>query len=250
MTQLTPYRKVAQAALMSWNKLTGEEALKAVKESSFDKLEGQVDATGSMTTAVKAIGKMLNYSDKKTQALLDATFSKENVEPTKEDLEVFVNVADDFAKIANKEDAIFDILTSIHDGWVADNAKKFNQEGREGRRYQHFPIEMIGWEEATSDLMFVEPILNYLGVKVDKAKLQERYYERVADFLETNGFADENGLDNDKIAEAIMKGSKFYKPFNDEKNLVTDQELALEIAGQMEGKIPQEALDFVKGSQK
>lgn len=257
---LTPYRKIAKAALQNWGDESSgwvgwskEDAEKAVKTESGQMLEKRVGALGSIRSSVIAIGQALGYSQAKSERLLNSVTKQENVNVLPEDLAVFVEAGQDFEKAQkgkSKEDIILDALATIHDGWTRDNSKKFTDPKRSDKKYQHFPIELIGWKEATSDLLFLEPILNYFGVEVDKAKLQARYNERVADFLETNGFADENGLDNDKIAEAIMKGSKFYKPFNDEKNLVTDQKLALEIAGQMEGKIPQEALDFVKGSQK
>lgn len=50
-----PYNIVAKDALMNWNGLSEEEANKVINESTFDEIESQVGAVGSMTYAVDAI---------------------------------------------------------------------------------------------------------------------------------------------------------------------------------------------------
>ena len=44
-----PYNIVAKDALMNWNGLSEEEANKIISESTFDEIESQVGAVGSMT---------------------------------------------------------------------------------------------------------------------------------------------------------------------------------------------------------
>ena len=256
---LTPYRKIAKAALQNWGDESSgwvgwskEDAEKAVKTESGQMLEKRVGALDSIRSSVIAIGQALGYSQAKSERLLNSVTKQENVNVLPEDLAVFVEAGQDFEKAQkgkSKEDIILDALATIHDGWTRDNSKKFTDPKRSGKKYQHFPIELIGWKEATADLLFLEPILNYLGVEVDKAKLQARYNERVAKFLDNNDLVDSYGLDKNALAGKIMQGSKFYPAFDD-KNLVTDQKEALVIAGQVENVVSKEALDMLKGDSK
>ena len=54
-----PYRKVAKEAIMSWNGASEEEATAAIESQSYDELENQCWATGSMESGLKGILKSL-----------------------------------------------------------------------------------------------------------------------------------------------------------------------------------------------
>ena len=60
-----------------------------------------------------------------------------------------------------------DVLSDVHNQWVKDNEKKFFDPKRENKMYQFMPLSLIGFEEAKSDLLFVEPILKACGYKED-----------------------------------------------------------------------------------
>lgn len=222
MANLTPYRMIAKDALMSWNGLSEADAEKTVISSSFDDLEGQVWATGSIAYAVDAIAKLFQLSDQEKQDFSDAILAKDHAEISKKDQKIFDRIAK--KALGTEEKSVLYILSSIHDGWVKDNAKKFNQEGREARRYQHLPIELIGFKEAKADLLFVGPILEAVGVNVDQTALQTEYDESVVRFLDRNNITSKASL-----ANKIMQGTKFYKPLT-EKNTAQSEDVAKAMA--------------------
>ena len=62
---LSPYKKIAIDALMSWNGLSEEEATKVVRESTNEQLEAQVYADGSINYALEGIQSIVqkNYTE-------------------------------------------------------------------------------------------------------------------------------------------------------------------------------------------
>ncbi len=97
---------------------------------------------------------------------------------------------------------ILSVLSSIHDGWVKDNPQKFFARDK---KYQHMPMELIGWDEVKSDLLFLAPIVEAMNLEVEEEKLEKAYDERVKSFFETRGI---NGLKD--LPSHIAKGSEFY----------------------------------------
>lgn len=55
---LSPYKEIARDALMSWNGLTEEEAIKVVRESTNEQLESQVYAEGSINYALEGYNQL------------------------------------------------------------------------------------------------------------------------------------------------------------------------------------------------
>ena len=73
-------------------------------------------------------------------------------------------------EVENAVNLIMDTLFHVHDGWVKDNVKKFN--ARE-KKHQHMPSELIGWNEAKADLLFVRPIFEAAGIEVNEEELEQ-----------------------------------------------------------------------------
>lgn len=216
MIKLTPYREVAKRALINWNGLTEEEAEKLVSAQTFQELENKVWAKNSITYAVQSIGKTLNYTEEETNNFLIAVLSENNVSPSKIDDEIYKKVKSALMlKVKDVDEFIIGVLSDIHDGWVKDNVKKFNQAGRENKRYQHLPIEMIGWQEAKADLLFLDPILSALKIKYDEQELKKAYEYISSNFFEKHNLIDQNNeIDFKELKELIKKGNEFYPAFN------------------------------------
>ena len=224
---LTPYRKAAKAALMSWPPyLSEEEATERVERESFEELESNIGATKSINSAVNAIAQICELTKEETERFRQAVFAKDHAEVTKEDKKVFTNVAK--KAIGFEEKSILYVLSEIHDGWVADNASKFNNPKRVERKYQHLPLELIGFKEATADLLFVRPIFEALGVEVNEEALKSAYDLSVEKFLQDKHIHSREGL-----ANYIYKSE--YKPLTDE-NKPKSQEEANLMAGQVAEK--------------
>lgn len=71
----------------------------------------------------------------------------------------------------------FTALSSVHLAWIDDNFdKKFYDTKRADRRWQFYPsIFGIGFEETKKDLIFVNPVLEEFGIKIDMIELEEEY---------------------------------------------------------------------------
>lgn len=209
--QNIPYYQVAKKALMNWNGLSEEEATKIISTQSFDQIDSQVYAKGSMDYAIEGMKIFLGLSDKDTEELSTFVYEgnqskimkliKEN-EDISNRLEKKSNAQsiDNVKSLTNE--LIIDTLFHVHDGWVKDNVKKFN--ARE-KKHQHMPSELIGWKEAKADLLFVRPIFEAAGIQVDEDKLEQVYNGRVKEFFLNKGIENARSL-----SDYITQGEKFY----------------------------------------
>lgn len=227
MAQYTPYRKAAASALMSWNGLSQEEAEAKIKSESYDTLEGQVWASGSMKYAVQGLAKELNLTEEEATLLEQVVLGGDAVELSEKDEKFLQVIAQKADAVPNKSEMVIRVLSAIHDGWVKDNAKKFAQEGREAKKYQHLPLEMIGWKEAKADLLFLSPILESLGVDAPEAELEEAYGKIASEFYVDHEMVNEEGIDKEAVAREILKGAKFYPALSEKNSAKTAEEAAL-----------------------
>lgn len=235
---LTPYRQAAYTALVKWNGIPEEEALKQVENDTFEALdEATWGASNSMLSAIDGIAKELGLTEREIEEYKIAALGKDSVTKNMKDLDIYSTIAAILETVDNKEKMVVRILSTIHDGWVTKEASKFNKPGREGKRYQHLPLECLGFDEAKSDLVFLEPLLRSSNVNLDMKKLEEEYCAAVNKFMQDNGLVKEDGtLNKGKLAEKMMEGSDFYAPLTDVNTAKTEEE-AREIAEQVDGKV-------------
>ena len=202
-----PYRKVAKEAMMSWNGASEEEATAAIESQSYDDLEGQCWATGSMESGIKGILKYLqeqgiDTSDINPDDLHSDVFGPKEATETVAQTGALAALGEKIKGVENPEALVVDTLSTIHDDWSRGNAKKFFQREK---KHQHMPIELIGWKEAKADLLFLKPILEGAGVEVSDEQLQLSYYDRVKAFQDAH-----NAHTTEEIASAIQGGAEFY----------------------------------------
>ena len=195
----TPYQNVAKAALINWNGLSEEEASIKIQSESVQELEGQVYAMGSMKYAVVGISKQIGLSEEETIKFFDAVINgPEN--------------ADIFGIVRNKmqgfsEEQKLGVLNTIHDGWVVDNSseKTFNKKVDRQQLRQYAPLELIGWNEVRSDLLFLNPVLESVGVQVDEEVLSQAYHTRVENYM------DEMKINSqDDLTSLVQQGRNYY----------------------------------------
>lgn len=216
------YREIAKNALKNWNGLSDEEASEKVAGVSVEELENQVYAEDSIKAAIDGISNVLNKKGKisvkmgengilpKTdekivagwngqEELLDSilTGNKQDASFTElgnqiqHMLEARHDIEDDYFE----EDFILDVLDNIHTDWIEHNSKKFFDEKRVDKQYQFMPLDLIGFKEAMTDNIFLEPILEAAGVNIpDDITLEQAYNDK------RNRFAR-----NWKLEEAVIK---------------------------------------------
>lgn len=207
---MTPYQNVAKAALMNWNGLTEEQANQKIQTESVQELESQVYAMSSMEHATLGVANELGLGEEEKEQLWNAVINGP------ENAEIFSTVAQKANGFTNEQ--ILNVLSTIHDGWVIDNSsdKTFQKKVDREQLRQYAPLELIGWNEVQSDLLFLNPILSSIGVSVNENQLSASYHERVAKYFEQNNIDDYVSL-----VSLLEQGRQYYPtlPENLENNL-------------------------------
>ena len=195
----TPYQEVAKAALINWNGLSEEEATEKIQTESVQELEGQVYAMGSMKYAVVGIAKQIGLDDDEATKFFEAVINGP------EDDKIFGLVGERMQGFSDEQ--ILEVLSTIHDGWVADNSseKTFNKKVERQQLRQYAPFDLIGWNEAKSDLLFLSPILASVDVQVDEETLAQAYHTRVANYMEEKKINSQ-----DDLTALIQQGRDYY----------------------------------------
>ena len=138
--QITPERKAHLYAMMAWSdQYTKEQAEEIAFTTEYSELNGITWAEDSINTGLRGI--------------VDSIESKRLVVPAQ--------------NTEQEWDVIIEILASIHDKWVTDNAKKYdrgNEYKSNKNLFQHLPTAMIGIDELAKDLMFLAPFLEEMGL--------------------------------------------------------------------------------------
>ena len=196
----TPYQNIAKSALINWNGLSVEEAEKKIQTETVQELEQQVYAMGSVKYAVVGIGKQLNLSEEEAVSLFDVAVNGP------ENAEIFAVVTEKAKGFTDQQK--LGVLSTIHDGWVVDNSseKTFNKKVSRNQLRQYAPLELIGWNEVKSDLLFLNPILAAIGVNVDEQSLESEYHSMVASYLEENQINSPNDL-----TDLVSQGRNYYR---------------------------------------
>jgi len=210
-----PYYQIAKNILLNENKdLPEEQVREMVISLNINELDKQVGAKKSVTYALQGILDYLvaeeaigvSEARKYFTQLSEQTFYGEKYEPD--------DISEILYRLAEPNEFVISILSKIHNGWVKDCPQKFSQEG-ENKQFKHMPIELIGWEEVKSDLIFVKPILEKLGMSIDEQQLEGEYNERVANFL---GMRNINGIEN--LRDEIVKSSDFYSALEGQDEII------------------------------
>ena len=222
MTDL-PAAKIAHAqALVAWNGMEYDAAMKLAETQTCEQLESQSYASSSIAAAKAGIekyllgGKQIDAQYLTGEAHAPAGYFQK--------LRVDIDARMDSKAVAS---GIMSILGGIHDAWVSSNAKKYNRDAEKGdkRLFQHLPTQLIGLDEVAKDLMFLAPILSEIGICV--GNMQQIPYGA---FVPTKGFAEayeqysqsyvaEKGLTKDNLGEQMAKVIGDYSPLQGESDV-------------------------------
>lgn len=195
----TPYQNVAKAALINWNGLSEEEANKKIQNESVNELENQVYAMGSMKYAVVGIAKQVGLSEEEATNFFDAVINGP------ENAEIFEIVRKKTKDLSADQE--LEVLSTIHDGWVVDNSseKTFYKKVDRKQLRQYAPLDLIGWNEVRSDLLFLNPILASVNVQIDENTLSKAYHSRVNNYMEKMQINSQ-----DDLTKLVQQGRNYY----------------------------------------
>lgn len=136
-----------------------------------------------MIAASKLIGEKFELTEEETVEFINEILGKKDSRDIIKKIELKMN-EDNKQEIININDLTFDLIESVHDDWCKQNAGIFfTKKADRQQQYQYLPIELIGFNEAKSDLLFIEPILNSFTSSADVQNVQEKYNEEVKRLL-------------------------------------------------------------------
>ena len=143
---------------MNWDGLSEEEAEREIRKLSVEELDKKVDAQGSMNAAICCIAQKLVLPKSAVKNLKSIVY--EGISEKNMVTRAFIQTKLESKNIVT---IYMDTLFAVHNQWVIDKYEKFL--ARE-KKHQHMPSELIGWKELRSDLVFVRPIYEALGIYV------------------------------------------------------------------------------------
>ena len=195
-----------------------------------------------MATPYQNIAKELKLSQEEMEEFTQSTIYGP------EDAEIFAKIAK-IAQSMTKEQQL-NILSTIHDGWVINNSseKTFNKKVDRNQLRQYAPLELIGWNEVESDLLFLNLILSAINVTVDRESLETAYHQRVANYMEKENINSKTDLTN-----LVSQGRLYYPtlPTELEERLnPLSQTVSTQIIENWQGKDTKSAQIFTERSQK
>ena len=239
----TPYQNVAKAALMNWPpNYSEQEANAIIQTKTVQELEEQIGAMPSMKSAVRGISNQIGLNEEEKSAFYEAVINgPENAE--------IIGIVSEKIKGFSEEQTL-NVLTTIHDIWVLNNAneKTFNKKLSQDKLRQYAPLELIGWNEVLSDLLFLKPILTAVGVQVDEQALAQAYHTRTANYMEEmniNSYEDLTAL--------VQQGRKYYPVLSEEletRLLPLSETISHQIIDNWKGKDTETAQIFANRQQK
>lgn len=219
--KLTIYRQIAINALVKWYKYSKLEATQIVINKKYTELEDIIDAESSIIAGAQAISRLLGLKNKD---LINTALSKKKVFFDNDQNAVFENIKNllqqkGYLRKDKQNKLILIALSYIHNKWVKDNAHKFNQQNREHKKYQHLPLELIGFKEATLDLLFLEPLLQAIGIeKIDEKSLKQSYNKLVKKYFKYN-----NITSFEQVTNLILTGKSFYSMLTPNVNEIKNE---------------------------
>ena len=248
------YRRVPEECLVKWQNTSREDAEFYASYDTVHELENGsnkhdgVYSLSSIRAGLRSITRQLHLSDTVYDFFEFAVIHDDDGIN-----EIFDYIGDRLKTVKNIDEFILTALADIHDKWVLDNSfeKAYLRKFKKHQLYQYTPIELIGWNELLSDLLFLEPILNCIGVNVDRDRLRKYYNEKILRYAEEHSITSKEDL-----ATLVSTGSAYYPILPEElatklsenselvskqivNNLVKDNSPLLEVIGyQKQEKIP------------
>ena len=162
----TIYAEAVKNALIKWNGLTKEEAIKKTENlGSVEKAEKEV-VHGSVDAAIKGLAKVVGLEQKEIKLLTKNVKEQDKInDDLKERIKTLI-----------EEKGIYKIilatLSNIHDEWVKKNGNKFCARDK---NFQFVPLALLPFSEVESDLLFLKPILNALSFEVNEKDLEREF---------------------------------------------------------------------------
>ena len=240
--------KIAMASLTNpkWDNLSVEDAEEKIEKLAEPKNICDRVTYDSEVAAIHGMAKVLGLNDGQVEKLLG---TKDANGKLKRDGQIYTqDVIDSLAsymmgagrssndkRFNTKESAIIDMLSVIHDEWVKNNPNNFLKDGR-NKEYQFVPLQLLDWEEAKSDLLFLKPILEAGQVEIDEEAIKREFELKQMEFLLDNDITTHEQLVEYLNSSRYLEGLE-TKNGGNIKELLNNPEIAEKMAKQIEDRI-------------
>jgi hypothetical protein len=173
------YSRIAFDALIKMNNYSEKEAREAVETLNYYELVKKAPEPFYLTLhGVMSVAGSIGLDSTETKQFFEEIIGESTEANITEDVRERLSYV---TKMQNGIELIdkmtMDALTAIHDMSVFHTV----QTHREA--YKHLPIETQGWHEAKNGLMYVAPIMESIGVKIDEESLRKEYTRRAIERL-------------------------------------------------------------------
>lgn len=205
-------------SFIRFNGMETDEALKTVKENSYEQLAkiSKVNVEKKIEDAASCVRKHLF---KAFEYGVDGSFEEavngfhKDGRPVEKDLEnnfmkALGSGIDSYFE-GNIYDALLDIAEELHNKWVLENATDLETEPTDENLFRHLPFELAGFDEISESLLYVLPIMDRFGIPYVgygpsdyknkltlDCNLRDRYIQRVNKLQEKCGMKSAEDLKN------------------------------------------------------
>lgn len=180
---MKPYRVIAEYIIKECSLSQGPKAEELAYNETIENLENGVDgklvgveARRVIDSVTKGILKGLKdrnieffLGETRENILFDAVMNDEDSDISY----IFSKLKQSLSQVKDKESFVLEILATVY-----CDESLINDEMVDDITRFHLYIDtfFIGWEEASKYLDYIEPILNAVGMEIDKEKLEKSYY--------------------------------------------------------------------------
>ncbi len=197
------YARAAVEALVRWNKMDREEAERIVAEKPREELEGMCWAEGSVKAGFQLLMRKfrengIEISPEQEQEYYSVILDGPEDSPLMAELSGHLQGMD-------RKELAKEALVEIHDNWVRGAEKKLLDSVQPGSKraeskFMHTPLELIGWETVESDYVFLESVMQTMGISMPREEIKAAYEEMQMTYMEKNNIRSQEDL-NKHVAE-------------------------------------------------
>lgn len=214
----TIIQKIAINAKMRWDNLTLDQARDEVLKKHSGRDISDSITYGSEMSSIEAIQKMCNLTNEQKEKLIEDVYTKNQISSDLAE-KIRINMGESIEK------NILEILSQIHDNWVQNNGSKFQARKKD---YQFVDLKLLPFNEVESDLIFLQPILEAVGIEINLLKLKETFFSMQNEYMLKN-----NITSHENLVDFLKRGSSSYSALkgvktnkkNDENEFVEIDEL-------------------------
>lgn len=191
------YARAAVEALVRWNKMDREEAERVVAEKPREELERMCWAEDSVKAGFQLLMRKfrengIEISPEQEQEYYSVILDGPEDSPLMAELSGHLQGMD-------RKELAKEALVEIHDNWVRTKEGKLiesfaENSKRAGSKFMHTPLELIGWETVESDYVFLESVMQTMGISMPREEIKAAYEEMQAMYMDKNNLHSKEDL--------------------------------------------------------